>query len=193
MNKLKIILSLLLIFIPVLLLTWCQKEEVTNTKSNTTLTQNQTESMDYIYSHPIVQKYRDIRDLPPAYNMSQAILDNSFGIWMELTNENVLEEFMKEYSEWKTSFIRAVHNSVEWDLVIYDIFYDNEKNKVTLITDFTRDKFSSKEDRVITLTEFDHIAKYVYDYIEYRVLYDWEINDDKFRSWNVRVLAILDV
>lgn len=153
---------------------------------------SKTALMDYIYA---IESwfFQDIRNLSPNYGIEQAKADD---VIILTDNNRVFEYFNYIIPLWrdkkfKSSFVRFAQNTVEWDLVIYDIFYDTTSSKIYFITDFTRDKFSSQEDRIIDIKEFEHIWTYEHNWISYWVLYNWELNDETFQSENTYVLTIL--
>jgi hypothetical protein len=75
---------------------------------------------------------------------------------------------------------------------LYDIYLDKKDNLIYLVTDFTRDRFSAPEDRVINIRQFENIWIYEHNGIKYGVLYNWEINDEVFQSEDCFVLADLE-
>jgi hypothetical protein len=92
----------------------------------------------------------------------------------------------------RSDFERFAQTTVEWDLVLYDIYLDKKDNLIYLVTDFTRDRFSAPEDRVINIRQFENIWTYEHNGIKYGVLYNWEINDEVFQSEDCFVLANLE-
>ena len=61
---------------------------------------------------------------------------------------------MENYKNKKTAFIRVAQNTVEGDLILIDILYYEKSDKLYIVTDNTRDKFSAETDRIIELKEF---------------------------------------
>ncbi len=49
----------------------------------------------------------------------------------------------------ENAFIRVVQSTVEGDIFIIDVLYEARNNKIHLVKDDTRDKFSAQEDRTI--------------------------------------------
>lgn len=148
--------------------------------------------LDRIYK---TATFKDIRELWEDYDMKQAISDDS----MILSNEkNNLAQFfktaesMRNDKDERLTLHRWAKNTVEWDLVLYDLYYDKENWLIYVITDYTRDKFSAPEDRVINIRQFENIWTYEYNGIKYGVLYNWEINDEVFQSEDCFVLANLE-
>ena len=148
--------------------------------------------LDKIYK---TAAFKDIRELWEDYDMEQAISDDV--IIVPDNYDRLIESFqytepLRNDNKFKASFTRFAQNTVEWDLVLYDIFYNTDNHTIYLITDFTRDEFSAKEDRIIDVKEFEHIWEYEHNWIKYRVLYNWELNDETFQSENAFVLANLE-
>ncbi len=77
-------------------------------------------------------------------------------------NDYLYNEFMENYNNKKTSFIRVAQNAVEGDLILNDILYYENTDKIYLVTDNTRDKFSANEDRTIEFREYEHTGEWEY-------------------------------
>ena len=112
------------------------------------------------YNHSITSKYQDLRTLPENYSKEQAQKDNCFIIGAMVHNDNLYSEFMENYKNKKTAFIRVAQNTVEGDLILTDILYYEKSDKVYIVTDNTRDKFSAETDRIIELKEYNYISEY---------------------------------
>ena len=151
----------------------------------------QIESLDDFYSTRLT-KDNDIRDLGELYNSFDAQKDNCFVIGAMVHNDYLYYEFMQNYKNDKSSFIRVAQNTIEGDLILRDILYHEPTKKLYLVTDNTRDEFSASEDRKIELKQFDNISEYTYDNHLYWVLYNGEINDENFNSDNVFVITIIN-
>ena len=105
-------------------------------------------------------KNRDIRNLSKEYTSFDAQKDNCFVIGAMVHNDNLYSEFMENYKNKKTAFIRVAQNTVEGDLILTDILYYEKSDKVYIVTDNTRDKFSAETDRIIELKEFNYTSEY---------------------------------
>ena len=148
-------------------------------------------SLDDFY-HTVPAQDHDIRELPEEYSSFDAQQDNCFVIGAMVHNEYLYAEFMNDQEEKTSSFIRVVQNTVEGDAVLYDILYYKKTDKLYLVTDRTRDRFSAEADRKIELREFDNIAEYEFENHLYWILYRGEINDDNFRSDNVFIITMIN-
>ena len=122
--------------------------------------------------------YKDIRELGEDYDSAQAQLDNCFVIGAMVHNDNLYNEFMRKYDNKETSFIRVAQNTVEGDLYIIDILYDSSENKIKLVKDNTRDKFSAQEDRTIEYKTYEKIGVWNYQNSEYWVAYNGELTNN---------------
>lgn len=134
------------------------------------------------YKDDIIGDYVDIRKLDTLYSKFDAQKDNCFVIGAMVHNDNLYYEFMKDYKNKKSSFIRVAQNTTEGDLIINDIKYDAELDKIIIVEDNTRDVFSNEEDRQITIREYDKIGEYKYNNSLYWIAYNGEINDEIFKS-----------
>jgi len=105
-------------------------------------------------------KNRDIRNLSKEYTSFDAQKDNCFVIGAMVHNDNLYSEFMENYKNKKTAFIRVAQNTVEGDLILTDILYYEKSDKLYIVTDNTRDKFSAETDRIIELKEFNYTSEY---------------------------------
>lgn len=137
-------------------------------------------------------KENDIRNLSKEYNSFDAQKDNCFVIGAMVHNENLYKEFMEKYKNKETAFIRVAQNTIEGDLIIYDILYYKNTDKLYLVTDYTRDEFSAQEDRNIKLVEFEKTSKYNFENHLYWILYNQEVNDDNFNTDNVFIVATIN-
>lgn len=135
-------------------------------------------------------KDNDIRKLSKEYNISDAKEDNCFVIGAaKVYNDNLYSEFMEDYKNNISSFIRVVQTTIEGDIIIYDILYDQDTDKLYLVIDNTRDEYSSDEDKNIELTEFESTSEYKYNNYTYWILYNEEINDNNFNSDDVFIIT----
>lgn len=91
-------------------------------------------------------------------------------------NDNLYIEFMEKYDNKESAFIRVVQSTIEGDITITDILYEAQNNKVHLIKDNTRDKFSAQEDRTIKYKEYEKIGKWNYQNSQYWVAYNGELS-----------------
>lgn len=148
-------------------------------------------NLDDFYNTELT-KNRDIRNLGEEYNSFDAQKDNCFVIGAMVHNDYLYSEFMADFRNKKTSFIRVAQNTIEGDLTLIDILYYEKTDKLYLVTDYTRDKFSAATDRVIKLRQFENISEYKYNEHLYWILYNGEINDNNFTSENVFVITTIN-
>ena len=137
-------------------------------------------------------KNRDIRNLSKEYTSFDAQKDNCFVIGAMVHNDNLYSEFMENYKNKKTAFIRVAQNTVEGDLILTDILYYEKSDKVYIVTDNTRDKFSAETDRIIELKEFNYISEYKNNNHLYWVLYNEDITEENFKTDNVFVITTIN-
>lgn len=137
-------------------------------------------------------KNRDIRNLLKEYTSFDAQKDNCFVIGAMVHNDNLYSEFMENYKNKKTAFIRVAQNTVEGDLILTDILYYEKSDKLYIVTDNTRDKFSAETDRIIELKEFNYISEYKNNNHLYWVLYNEDITEENFKTDNVFVITTIN-
>ena len=139
-----------------------------------------------------ITKNNDIRNLGKLYNSFDAQKDNCFVIGAMVHNDYLYGEFMNNFKNDKSSFVRVAQNTTEGDLILYDILYHEETDKLYLVTDNTRDEFAASEDRIIKLRQFEGISEYTYNEHLYWVLYNGELNDNTFNSENVFIITLIN-
>lgn len=135
--------------------------------------------LDGYYNDALLSHYGDIRDLNKEYSLDDAAKDNCFVISHAKTyNDHLYMDFMDDYNNQFSSFIRIVQPTIEGDTIIYDVKYRNDINKVLIVFDPTRDGFSGYPDNQITLREYEKLGTYKYKTNEYWVAYKGELNDE---------------
>ena len=137
-------------------------------------------------------KNRDIRNLSKEYTSFDAQKDNCFVIGAMVHNDNLYSKFMENYKNKKTAFIRVAQNTVEGDLILTDILYYEKSDKLYIVTDNTRDKFSAETDRIIELKEFNYTSEYKNNNHLYWVLYNEDITEENFKTDNVFVITTIN-
>ena len=135
------------------------------------------EGINDFYNHSITDNYKDIRNLPDDYSKDNAKEDNCFVIDNRVYNENLYTDFKNKYNKKENAYIRVVKSTVEGDSIIIDILYEANNNKIHLIKDNRRDKFSEKKDRIITYNKYEKIGKLNYQNSKYWVAYNGELPD----------------
>ena len=175
---------------PVLFSTWgylyAPPENINETQEN-----KEIENIDDFYNTSLT-KDKDIRKLGELYNSFDAQKDNCFVIGAMVHNDYLYSEFMNNFKNDKSSFVRVAQNTIEGDLILYDILYLEDIDKLYLVTDNTRDKFAAADDRTIELKQFENITDYKYNDRLYWVLYNGELNDETFKTENVFVITVIN-
>lgn len=114
-------------------------------------------SSNTFYNDPLTKNYTNIKELDKNYSLEQAIKDNAVVVTNTIANSDLLNNFTTSINTKKRAFLRLIQTTVEGDLIITDIKYDIDK--VIVITDNTRDKYSSEEDRKITIETYKNIEE----------------------------------
>jgi len=164
-----------------------RKNRENTDNSNTDIKQNVSsmDDIDDVYNNEIAKEYTDIRKLSEDYTVEQAQQDNCFVIGAMVHNDNLYSEFMTNFNEKKSSFIRIVQTTVEGDLYIIDLLYDTNSNKIHLVKDDTRDEFSAQEDRTIKYKAYEKTGVWNYQNSEYWVVYNGELPDGANAEYNI--------
>lgn len=137
------------------------------------------------YNHSITANYTDIRTLSKNYSKEQAQKDNCFIIGAMVHNDNLYSEFMNKYKEKENAFIRVVQSTVEGDIYIIDVLYEARNNKIHLVKDDTRDKFSAQEDRTIKYKTYEKTGVWNYSNSQYWVVYNGELPDGNTAEYTI--------
>lgn len=169
-----------------------KEQTIQHDNSKVVSTDYSIDELDKIYSNEVAKNYKDIRDLGENYDSEAARQDNCFIIGAMVHNDYLYNEFMNKYRKDETAFIRIGQNTVEGDLILTDIFYDSDTNELTLVTDNTRDKYSSEESRIINFKKYDNIAEYNFENHLYWVVYNGELNDETFASDDVYIIVTIN-
>jgi len=145
-------------------------------------------SIDAFYNTTLTQN-KDIRNLGKNYTTFDAQKDNCFVIGAMVHNDNLYNEFMENYKKSKSSLIRVAKNTIEGDLILYDVLYNEKLNRIYIVTDNTRDEFAGEDNKKIELKEYKKIGTYQNETGTYWVAYNEEINEDNFNTENTFVIA----
>lgn len=117
---------------------------------------------DNFYNDQLTKGYINIEELGQDYSLEQATKDKAVVVSdTTIANPDLLDDFIVSINTNKSAFLRLVETTIEGNLIITDIKYD--KGKVLIITDNTRDEFSSEKDRKITIEEYKHIEE-IFDF-----------------------------
>lgn len=154
----------------------------------------ETNALDEFYDTKLTTGYVNIKQIKEDYTIEEAINDKCFVVnHAKVYNENLYEEFMNKYNNKESAYIRLVQPTTEGDLVIYDIKYDKDNDKIILVTDSTRDKFAADNDRIISLHEYEKIGTYRYNNGNlFWAVYNGDINDETFNTDNTFILTVVN-
>lgn len=177
------------------LLSACANPDIQKTENENTENQEEVEEivdLDSFYQSNVVQEYEDIRDLGENYSKEQAQTDLCFVIGAMVHNDYLYGEFMTHVQNSEDAFIRVVQYNAEGDVIIDDVLYLRDSYKVYLVHDTTRDRFADKDDRRITLKEYDNIAEYDYNDHLYWIVFNGEISDVNFESTDTFIITLIN-
>lgn len=169
--------------------------EISSDEYNSILNfKKETNALDEFYDTKLTTGYVNIKQIKEDYTIEEAINDKCFVVnHAKVYNENLYEEFMNKYNNKESAYIRLVQPTTEGDLVIYDIKYDKDNDKIILVTDSTRDKFAADNDRIISLHEYEKIGTYRYNNGNlFWVVYNGDINDETFNTDNTFILTVVN-
>lgn len=154
----------------------------------------ETNALDEFYDTKLTTGYVNIKQIKEDYTIEEAINDKCFVVnHAKVYNENLYEDFMSKYNNKESAYIRLVQPTTEGDLVIYDVKYDKDSDKIILVTDSTRDKFAADNDRIISLHEYEKIGTYRYNNGNlFWVVYNGDINDETFNTDNTFILTVVN-
>lgn len=193
MNKKVIYCSLIIVLVVVVLILFVNDiknyykiNNESNTQENVEQSSNiQINSIDDIYKTKVAEGYKNIKELPEDYSKEQAQQDNCFVIGAMVHNDNLYSEFMNKYNKKENAFIRVVQSTAEGDIFIIDVLYEAKNNKIHLVKDDTRDKFSAQEDRTIKYKTYKKTGVWKYQNSEYWVVYNNELPDGNIAEYNL--------
>jgi hypothetical protein len=182
-----IIILLLMVIIVEIVIGKNRKNEENTNNSRTDINQkvSSIDDIDDVYNSEIAKEYTDIRKLSKDYTVEQAQQDNCFVIGAMVHNDNLYSEFMSNFNDKKSSFIRVVQTTIEGDLYIIDLLYDTNSNKIYLVKDDTRDEFLTQEDRTIKYKTYEKTGVWNYQNSEYWVTYNGELPDGTNEEYNI--------
>ena len=142
-------------------------------------------SLDEVYDKEYVN-YTDIRNLDSDYSLEDAINDNCFIIANEVYNDSLFSDFNDSYAKKEDCFIRVIQYTIDGDMLIYDVLYDSDSDRVYVVVDVTRDRFENED---IKLLSYEKMNTYEYLYHTYWVLYSGELNGDTLFTDNTFIIS----
>lgn len=179
-NMIFLIIILVVILLIVLGLTnFSNKDKKTSSKS--VKQSERITSVDDFYKKDITKN-----KLGANYSIDEAIRDNCFVLTKaKVYNDSLYEDFINNYNNKQTSFIRIVkdYNNL---LIVDDVLYNKDDNLLYLVS------FNFQDNKKLDLLKFENIGTYKYDKNEYLVLFNKEITDENFKSENVFILATIN-
>lgn len=121
---------------------------------------NNTEENENPSIQPKVLSYKTkIEELPQDYSIEDAIKDNCVISvhGSKVYNEDVLENFLSNVNNNIADSIRSINFTIEGDMLITEINFKGNNIFETCL-DWTRDKFSSEEDRTYKYQQFSTLV-----------------------------------
>ena len=131
-----------------------------------------------------------LTDLPSDYSIYDAIDDGCFRLFAKIYNEQAYDEFMNAYNKKEKAFIRIVETTDEGDIILFDVAYIPDNDRIYVVTDTTRDEFSSEEDKAITLKEFENIGIYHMGSNSYLVAYTGELTEQNEENMLILTMVL---
>jgi len=162
---------------------WFMKYELVSTINN----------IDDFYKTPLTQ-YSDIRNLSENYSISDAKKDNCYTTGSSI-NDKLFSGFTSKYNKKRDAFVRVVQSTTEGDIIITDVLYDSKNDKIHIVTDSTRDKYSAKEDRIIKYQSYEKISVWFHENARYWVAYNGTLPEseiDEPNNKNFFIITALD-
>ncbi len=146
---------------------------------------NGIKDINDIYNLSIVNDYQDIRTLVGNYSKEQAQKDNCLVIDTNIYDNSLYSEFMDKYSNKKNAFIRVVQTTDEGDIIITDVLYEALNDKIHIVKDNTRDKFSTQENKTITYKTYEKTGIWNYQNSQYWVAYNGELPESTNAEYSI--------
>lgn len=136
--------------------------------------------------------YTDIRNLGADYDTQSAINDNCFVKEASgNVNENLLYIFIGNVEENVSASIRIIDYTIEGDMIITDIKYDANLDKVKVVIDTTRDEYMNSTDATISYVEYDKVEMYEYGDSDYLVIHNGVLDDDSFENETTNIVKAI--
>ena len=119
-------------------------------------------SIDKFYEIILKNGIEDVRFLDKDYSFDDTKKDKCRIYGDNAFCFNTLDNFIKDYKDKKTTAIRIVTNS-ENGIIIKDVYYDNDLDKIFLVVDNSRVNNIPNKDKDIKLLEYVKIREYSSD------------------------------
>ena len=120
---------------------------------NQTIKIKRIQSVADFYNLDLTKKH-DIRKLPQKYTSEHAAQD---GISFNLVSSQKAQNFIQNYKNHQTAFLRTASTTIEGDVIFHDLLYYAPTNQLLVVIDHTRDQFLAYEDHVLLLFEYNGI------------------------------------
>ncbi len=121
----------------------------------------------------------DVRTLDKNYSFESINIDQCSVNGDNAFCFNTLENFIKDYKDKKTTVIRIITRN-DNGLIIKDVYYDSNSNKIYLVVDKSRVTTLLDKDREIKMYEYTKIREYTYDNVDKIDLVARDIRDDYY-------------
>lgn len=128
---------------------WFMKFDKLNSEKETKHS-NRIDSIDKFYSISLTRN-NDIRNLPKEYKMEDALKD---GVYVNSISLDKAEDFLKDYRNEKSVYLRTARTTKEGELVILDVLYYSPTEQLLVVIDNSRDNYASDEGERIFLIEY---------------------------------------
>ena len=128
-------------------------------KNDLKRTFDKNDNVDVVQNNEIQERSNDenitkIEELPEKYSFIQAIKDKCVvSGYKKMYNKDVLDKFVENVNNGKKGFMRLISYTIEGDMIITDIDFDGKIFEVCF--DWTRDEYSSKEDRIYKYCKYE--------------------------------------
>lgn len=150
-------------------------------------------NIDDFYKTPLTQ-YNDIRDLSKNYSISDAQKDNCYVTGSSINNK-LFSGFTTKYNKKKDAFVRVVQTTTEGNIIITDVLCDPINDKIHIVTDNTRDKYASEEDKTIKYQSYEKISVWLHNSTRYWVAFNGTLPEseiDETDDENFFIITALD-
>ena len=118
--------------------------------------------IDKFYEITLNNGIEDVRSLDKDYSFENTKTDKCNIEGDNAFCSNTLDNFIKDFKAKKATAIRIVTNS-DNGIIIKDVYYDNDFDKIYLVVDKSRHNNTSKEDKEIKLLEYVKVREYSSD------------------------------
>ena len=136
-------------------------------------------SIDKFYAINSANNFIDLRILVKDYSFEDAKKDKCSIKGNNAYCNNTLEKFIKDFNDNKATAIRIITKN-DNGLVIKDVYYDSDFNKIYLVVDKSRVTNINEEDKEIKMYEYVKIREYSVDNSKKIDLIAQDVRDDYY-------------